>query len=167
MSDEIQKNILTEIRARHEIDQRWRNGPSMICPQSHDDRGWLLSEIERLRVENNHLRRVGMDRPSAGLHKAAMAELRSENQHLREHRQLASIYATDARAKADKLRAENERLRARVEVLERLTRESLNVLTCDGGGDDDPGHRCSHCDDYVDRNRQHRKALRAALEAKP
>jgi hypothetical protein len=114
MSDEIQKNILTEIRARHEIDQRWRNGPSMICPQSHDDRGWLLSEIERLRVENNHLRRVGMDRPSAGLHKAAMAELRSENQHLREHRQLASIYATDARAKADKLRAENERLRARV-----------------------------------------------------
>jgi len=117
MSDEIQKNILTEIRARHEIDQRWRNGPSMICPQSHDDRGWLLSEIERLRVENNHLRRVGMDRPSAGLHKAAMAELRSENQHLREHRQLASIYATDARAKADKLRAENERLRARVEEL--------------------------------------------------
>lgn len=64
-------------------------------------------------------------------------------------------------------RDEITRLRARVEVLERLTRESLNVLTCDGG-DDDPGHRCSHCDDYVDRNRQHRNALRAALkEAKP
>lgn len=65
-----------------------------------------------------------------------------------------------------KLADEIERLRSRVEVMERLTRESLNVLTCDGG-DDDPGHRCSHCDDYVDRNRQHRKALRAALEAKP
>jgi len=49
MSDEIQKNILTEIRARHEQDQRWRSGPSMIRPQAHDDRGWLLSEIERLR----------------------------------------------------------------------------------------------------------------------
>jgi hypothetical protein len=51
MSDEIQKNILTEIRARHEQDQRWRNGPSMICPHAHDDRGWLLSEIERLRAD--------------------------------------------------------------------------------------------------------------------
>jgi hypothetical protein len=50
MSDEIQKNILTEICARHEQDQRWRNGPSMICPHAHDDRGWLLSEIERLRA---------------------------------------------------------------------------------------------------------------------
>jgi hypothetical protein len=50
MSDEVQKNILTEIRARHEQDQRWRNGPSMICPHAHDDRGWLLSEIERLRA---------------------------------------------------------------------------------------------------------------------
>jgi hypothetical protein len=49
MSDEVQKNILTEIRARHEQDQRWRNGPSMICPHAHDDRGWLLAEIERLR----------------------------------------------------------------------------------------------------------------------
>ncbi len=57
MSDEVQKNILIEIRARHEQDQRWRNGPSlcqwkaaMICPHAHDDRGWLLSEIERLRA---------------------------------------------------------------------------------------------------------------------
>jgi len=56
MSDEIQKNILTEIRARHEQDQRWRNGPSMICPHAHDDRGWLLSEIERLRAERNALK---------------------------------------------------------------------------------------------------------------
>jgi hypothetical protein len=61
---------------------------------------------------------------------------------------------------------EIERLRARVEVLEQLARESLHVLTC-SEEDDDPGHRCSHCDDYVDRNGPHRNALRAALEAKP
>jgi hypothetical protein len=61
---------------------------------------------------------------------------------------------------------EIERLRARVAVLERLARESLHVLTCNED-DDDPGHRCSHCDDYVDRNGPHRNALRAALEAKP
>lgn len=51
MSDEIRKNILTEIRARHEKDQRWHCGPSMICPQSHEDRAFLLAEIARLRAE--------------------------------------------------------------------------------------------------------------------
>lgn len=61
---------------------------------------------------------------------------------------------------------EIEYLRARVAELERLARESLHVLTCNEE-DDDPGHRCSHCDDYVDRNGTHRSALRAALEAKP
>jgi hypothetical protein len=62
--------------------------------------------------------------------------------------------------------AEIERLRARVEVLEQLARESLHVLAC-REEDDDPGHWCVHCDEYVDRNGTHRSALRAALEAKP
>jgi hypothetical protein len=62
---------------------------------------------------------------------------------------------------------EIERLRARVEVLEQLARESLNVLTCNEEDDNDPGHWCCHCDNYVDRNGPHRNALRAALEAKP
>jgi hypothetical protein len=46
------------------------------------------------------------------------------------------------------LASEIERLRARVEELEGLARESLNALT-------------------FDRNGPHRNALRAALEAKP
>jgi hypothetical protein len=62
--------------------------------------------------------------------------------------------------------AEIERLRARVEVLEQLARESLHVLAC-REEDDDPGHWCVHCDEYVDRNGTHRSALRAALEATP
>lgn len=49
MSDLDEK--LTEIRARHAIDQRWHGGPSMICPQSHEDRAFLLAEIERLRAD--------------------------------------------------------------------------------------------------------------------
>jgi hypothetical protein len=48
----------------------------------------------------------------------------------------------------EQLRAQNERLRARVEVLEGLARESLNALT-------------------FDQNGPHRNALRAALEVKP
>jgi hypothetical protein len=36
-------------------------------------------------------------------------------------------------------------------------------LTC-SGEDDDPGHRCSHCDDYVDRNGPLRAALRERLK---
>jgi len=58
MSDEIQKNILTEIRERHELGDRWRYGPSLICPQSHEDRGWLLTEIERLRARVEVLEKV-------------------------------------------------------------------------------------------------------------
>ena len=38
-----------EIRARHSREERWRNGPSMLCPQSHDDCATLLIEVERLR----------------------------------------------------------------------------------------------------------------------
>ena len=38
------------IRARHLRDDRWRNLPSMICPQAHDDRALLLAEVERLRA---------------------------------------------------------------------------------------------------------------------
>jgi hypothetical protein len=80
MSDTDKK--LDEIRARHEHDARWLCAAGAAGPQSHDDRAWLLGQIERLRAENNHLRRVGMNRPSAGLHKAAMAELRAENERL-------------------------------------------------------------------------------------
>ena len=45
MSDDI----IEIIRARHLRDDRWRNLPSMICPQAHDDRATLLAEVERLR----------------------------------------------------------------------------------------------------------------------
>ena len=47
----------------------------------------LNAEIEQLRAENSHLRRVGMDRPSAELHEAELAELRAENERL--HTQIA------------------------------------------------------------------------------
>ena len=43
-------------------------------------------------------------------------------------------------------------------------RAALDALSCDGGPGD-PGHRCSHCDDYVDRNGTVRAQLRAAIEA--
>jgi hypothetical protein len=44
------------------------------------------AEIIRLRAENIHLRRAGMDRPSAELHEAALAELRAEITRLRADR---------------------------------------------------------------------------------
>ncbi len=43
-------------------------------------------------------------------------------------------------------------------------RAALDALSCTGEPDD-PGHRCTHCDDYVDRNGPVRAVLRAALEA--
>jgi hypothetical protein len=47
---------LTEIRARHERDERWHCGPSVIRLQSHEDRAFLLTEIERLRARVEALR---------------------------------------------------------------------------------------------------------------
>ena len=44
-----------------------------------------------------------------------------------------------------------------------VVEQALEALTCTGEHDD-PGHRCTHCDDYVDRNGPTRAALRAALE---
>lgn len=41
---------------------------------------------------------------------------------------------------------------------------ALDAMTCSGEADD-PGHRCGHCDDYVDRNGVVRAALRDALAA--
>jgi len=45
--------------------------------------GVTVDEYERLRAENIHLRRAGMNRPSAELHEAALAELRAEITRLR------------------------------------------------------------------------------------
>lgn len=52
MTDKIE-----EIRARHSRDDRWRNLPSMICPQAHDDRALLLAEVDRHRAEIERLTR--------------------------------------------------------------------------------------------------------------
>ena len=49
---------------------------------------------------------------------------------------------------------------------EALIRMMLEALEC-SGEPDDPGHRCSHCDDYVDRNSVLRNAARKRLESKP
>jgi hypothetical protein len=56
MSDEIQENILNEIRARHERDERWLRDISALGPQSHEDRAFLLTEIERLRARVEKMR---------------------------------------------------------------------------------------------------------------
>lgn len=44
-----------------------------------------------------------------------------------------------------------------------LIRQMLETLECTGEPDD-PGHRCGHCDDYVDRNAVVRTAARKRLE---
>jgi hypothetical protein len=93
----------------------------------------MAQEIERLRAENIHLRRAGMNRPSAELHEAALAELR----------------------------ADNERLRARVEKLEKV-RDATRFLINEDAGVDDPA------EDGWWEWEKNCEALRAALkEAKP
>jgi hypothetical protein len=42
--------MLNEIRERHEHKVRWLREISALGPQSHEDRAFLLTEIERLRA---------------------------------------------------------------------------------------------------------------------
>ena len=56
---------IAEIKERHFHDERWRNGPSMgfetICPQTHDDRAFLLAEVDRQRAEIERFREALTD----------------------------------------------------------------------------------------------------------
>ena len=87
MSDDI----IEIIRARHLRDDRWRNLPSMICPQAHDDRALLLAEVERL----------------TGKLKLVADAL---NDTITRYHEVGD--------QADRLDAENERLRAEIAKLE-------------------------------------------------
>ena len=49
-----------------------------------------------------------------------------------------------------------------VERKDALLRQCLEMLGCTHE-DDDPGHRCGHCDDYVDRNGTLRSAITKEL----
>lgn len=54
-------------------------------------------------------------------------------------------------------------------MLDDYTRAQVNravedALACTGESHD-PGHRCAHCDEYVDRNSVVRKLIRAVLAA--
>ena len=75
----------------------------------------LHADNQRLRAENIHLRRAGMDRPSAELHEAALAELRDQISNLRaEVEEQARLLGMSGEREA--------KLRARVEVLEMALR---------------------------------------------
>lgn len=73
MSDDI----IEIIRARHLRDDRWRNLPSMICPQAHDDRALLLAEVERLRSD------LALEKSRIVLQRGEIERLRAENERLR------------------------------------------------------------------------------------
>lgn len=82
----------------------------------------LNAEIEQLRAENSHLRRIGMDRPSAELHEAAMAELRDQITNLRtEVLEQARLLGMGAERET--------KLRARNAVLEEVVRFYADIHT--------------------------------------
>jgi hypothetical protein len=109
--------------------------------------GVTVEEYERLRAENIHLRRAGMDRPSAELHEAALAELRAENERLRaEVLEQARLLGMSGEREA--------KLLARVEELERVVATVQNA-----SADSTYLYR----DEAINRL----SIIRAALEAKP
>ena len=59
--------MLNEIRERHEHKVRWLREISALGPQSHEDRAFLLTEIERLRARVEVLECVLRDARHNGL----------------------------------------------------------------------------------------------------
>jgi hypothetical protein len=114
----------------------------------------MAQEIARFRAENIHLRRAGMDRPSAELHEAALAELRDQISNLRaEVMEQARLLGMSGEREA--------KLLARVEKLEKV-RAAARFLINEDAGVDDPA------EDGWWEWEKNCEALRAALkEAKP
>ena len=94
MSDDI----IEIIRARHLRDDRWRNLPSMICPQAHDDRALLLAEVERLNKD-------------LATQQGCCDGAAAQDAHVRQEREEHRAEVDRLRAEIKRLRAENERLR--------------------------------------------------------
>ena len=128
------------IRARHLRDDRWRNLPSMICPQAHDDRATLLAEDERHRAEIERLRKAMTNMMIGWRHiRREREEYRAEVERLREQIERMTCESNKAVVEVDKLQPENERLReairtsrARCVELE-LKNESLRVAATSAG----------------------------------
>ncbi len=57
-----------------------------------------------------------------------------------------------------------EQQQSAIERKDALLRQALETLCCETSENmDDPGHRCGHCDDYVDRNGTLRSAIKQEL----
>lgn len=110
---------ISEIKERHFHDERWRNGPSMLCPQMHEDRATLLAEDARHRAENE-LQRAEIELQRTSRHREARA-------FEAEHNRLQAALNT-ARRERDEARAEDERHRAEIERL----RATLGGIRIDG-----------------------------------
>jgi regulator of replication initiation timing len=105
-------------------------------------------EIERLRAENEHLRKTNSGRPSAELYEAHMAELRAENEAIKADLSNLQVAFNDWKVMHSTVRLEVEAARLRVE------NEALRKLA------DSEGSRA------VEYLRRARKA-EAALAAQP
>lgn len=68
---------IAEIKERHLHDDRWRNGPSMISAQAHDDRATLLAEVERLRAD------LALEKSRIVLQRGQIERLRADVERLR------------------------------------------------------------------------------------
>lgn len=78
--------VLNEIRARHAHEVRWLLDIAALGPQSHEDRGFLLTEIEQLRAQKEalHVCVAQIERAAAGaiysqemIHAMALEALKS------------------------------------------------------------------------------------------
>ena len=117
------------IRERHARDDRWRNLPSMICPQAHDDRATLLAEDERHRAEIERLRKAMTNMMIGWRHiRREREEYRAEVERHRVQIERMTCDRNKAVVEVDKLRVDTELLRRSNETLVAKNERLRDVL---------------------------------------
>lgn len=139
---------IAAIKARHLRDDWWRNSPSMLSPQMHDDRGALLAEVERLRAELYEERLTVATVVSL---KAMEKRLEEENDMLRRQARKASRSRDAVVRMRERLLAEVERLRADAAALREALKQAASDLDAAA---EDAGRSY-----YADRAQAAREAL--------
>ena len=138
-----------------------------VVPNDDELRQWrddLIAAAEYLRqcAPSSRRREAAMLSDDDIQRVAIQCDMKS-GQHWNRDRMNTSKMRSFARAIEREVRRQALEDAAHPDAVEAL-RMALDALSCTGESHD-PGHRCTHCDEYVDRNSVVRKLIRAVLAA--
>lgn len=127
----------------------------------NDKQSDALRLAEHLEAVDEHVLKSGTLTPCAALLRTQHAEIERLTSCLKWEQSRAERIGTHGPGCEKWGPSHYECALRAIERKDALLRQALETLCCETSENmDDPGHRCGHCDDYVDRN----GTLRAAIK---